>query len=324
MRIGLLITQRCNAACTHCATSCGPDKTQSLTKAQIIQLMDDAAAIDRREADNDLEFSISGGEPFLDFPMLVEIVRHGALLGGIVSCQTNAYWASNEQKAQHMLQTLKEAGLRVLGVSISQFHDEFVRRARVERACRVARSLGITTIVKCALTTSDTSSQLEDWAKGLEVDGREIFPIQPYLREGAQLPDADYKLLKILPTGRCPSAVLTVRENGKAYTCCMPGGFNEFLSLGNIHNETLDDMHRLFYVQGKQQILRKFGPIHFAEEIIRRGQGHRLRNGYTDVCDLCSHVTSDPEMASVAEELSVDLEVSQLKSVFSEMASKAS
>jgi MoaA/NifB/PqqE/SkfB family radical SAM enzyme len=264
--------------------------------------MDQAAAVwaSERAPGEDLHFSISGGEPFLDLALLTQIVGHGARLGAVVGCVTNAFWASSDVAAHAKLSLLKDAGLRLLAVSTSRFHQDFVRRQRVERALRTAESLGLRTVLKCSTTQTDFED-LERWAGAQRVDHREIFPVTPYLRRGAVLDERNFIRSEGLPGGRCPGATLTVREDGRAYTCCMPGAFTDFHSVGNTYEQGLGLLYDRFCVNGKQQVLRDKGPAHFAAAVVRAGEGHRLRAAYEGVCDLCAHIGSDPVMAAIAE-----------------------
>lgn len=320
MRLGLLITAHCNAACTHCSTSCGPQRREQLTREQILRLMDEAAALN---SDQELDFSISGGEPFLDFPLLLEIVAHGTSLGASVSCQTNGAWASSEEKARDRLERLRAAGLGVLGLSVSRFHDAYIPRRRVERALRIARELGLVTVLKCALTRDGQSEELEAWARAAGADSLEVFSLHPYLRVGAELPDSVYEQGAALPQGVCPAAYFTVKEDGLAYTCCMPGGFNEFLALGRIDAVPLSVLQDRYRLGARQQVLRLFGPAYFAERLSDYGLAQRLRPRYSDVCDLCSHLTSDPAMAAAASVEADRYAVGQLQAVFEDLMQEA-
>jgi MoaA/NifB/PqqE/SkfB family radical SAM enzyme len=321
MQIGLLITARCNAACTHCATSCGPGRTEALPETRIIEIMDEAAEL---TADGEeLVFSISGGEAFLDFPKLLRIVKHGAGLGGRVTCVTNGYWASSDERARTLLESLKESGLSSIGISTSQFHQRYVKLHRAQRALTTAARLGITTVLKVAYTRQDKpeAEHLRAWAQAAGVTRVEIFPVLPYVRDGADLPEGDYAREEGLPEGVCPIPTLTLREDGTAYSCCAPGGFTEFLSLGNVFDQGLRHTHRKFLLNGKQRLLRDLGPIHFARLIEAQGLGHLLRKSYAGVCDLCAHIASDPRLSEVAETAAFDHELEFLGAALRRIAS---
>lgn len=319
MQLGLLITARCNAACTHCSTSCGPRQTTALSREDIFRLMDEAAAI---EDGKPLVFSLSGGEPFLNFDLLREIVAYGARLGGEVTCVTNGYWAASDEKARTLLATLRAAGLRRLGVSTSRFHQRYVKLARVQRALKIATDVGIDAVLKYATTRSDESeaAALEAWARSIGISRCEPFPVLPYLREGEELPQAEYRLEPGLPADTCPIPSLTLRETGTAYSCCAPGGFVDFLSLGNAVEEGLEPIYRRFLLNGRQKLLREKGPIQFARAIQARGLGHHLRKAYAGACDLCAHIASDPVLAEVAREEADRYEQEYLTTALMDMA----
>jgi hypothetical protein len=143
----------------------------------------------------------------------------------------------------------------------------------------------------------------------------EVFSVLPHLRDGQALPEHEYTRQAGLPQGPCPAPLITIAENGEAYTCCTPGSINNFFSIGNTRESTLAEIRDRFYLAGKQQLLRERGPGWFASEIQARGEGHRLRASYTSICDLCTHIASDPVMASVADEAARDFEERQIASI---------
>ncbi len=314
MNLSLLITARCNASCAHCSTSCGPHRTESLAREEIFGLMDQAAAL---SDDQPPEFYLSGGEPFLDFALLLEIVSYGRRLGAPVTCVTNGYWATSEQKAHEILTAVCAAGLTELAISRSRFHEAFVSRTRLERVLAASRAIGLPCTVKRIRLRSERESRnaATRWAKAAGAARTQEFALMPHLRTGVRVADDEYIRRKGLPRGRCPSPLLTIKEDGGAYTCCTPGGFNQFLALGSARTMKLGELRDRFYLGGAQQILRKRGPIHFARAIQAEGLGDRLRPSYAGVCDLCTHMTSDPALAAAATRAANAFETRQLESI---------
>lgn len=324
MLFGFIITDRCNAACAHCTSGCGPDKDTSLPADHLVRLMDEAAGVWAREAPpgDRLRFSFSGGEPFLDFPRLLSLFRHAASLGAGTSCVTNAYWASSDEKARAKLAEAKAAGLSTLAVSTSRFHQQFIKASRVERALKTAKDLGISTVLKLPLTASDQTGKdnLEQWGRACKADRHEVFPVMPYLRPGATLPEDEYIRHAPLPRGRCPSASITVDERGAAYPCCMPGAFTKMLSLGQTPRDSLQTIYDRFYLRPEQQALRHRGPVFLARAVIANGEGHRLRGRYEGPCDLCAHMASDPAMASIAHRAAMNFAEQQAHRISRKLA----
>jgi organic radical activating enzyme len=323
MRLGLLITGRCNATCTHCTTNSSPHNETTLPEQQILSLMDQAAAL--RIAGDELLFCISGGEPFVDAAKLTRIVAHGAALGGRVTCTTNGYWASSDEKARLLLGALRQAGLDSLGVSTSRFHQQFIKLDRVRRALATAKELGIKTVLKWARIKDDShEASFQSLAATTRPDSVESFPVVPYIRRGESLPEDEYIREPRLPEGTCPAATLTVREDGTVYTCCNPGGFARLLRVGNALDQGLASSYDRYLTQGTQQILRFHGPRYFAEKIREAGLGGSLRSAYADVCDLCGHIASNPKLTAVAKTASREFEVAQFQEMIKDVAGASS
>src|SRR5581483_3495639 len=114
-----------------------------------------------------LEISITGGEPFLDFALLRDVVAHGTRRGAQMTCVTNAYWATSPEKALALLSQLKDAGLLLVAISTSHFHQQFVKKQRVERALGAARRIKLDTELKLVLAASELPQKkaLVAWAK---------------------------------------------------------------------------------------------------------------------------------------------------------------
>jgi radical SAM protein with 4Fe4S-binding SPASM domain len=116
------LTARCNLACPHCYISAGAWRSSG----------DDLSTDDcRRIADQILEvnpapmFVLSGGEPLVRDD-LEEIARHATDAGATVVVGTNGTLLTDER-----IESLKEAGVRGVAVSVDslrpEYHDRFRR-----------------------------------------------------------------------------------------------------------------------------------------------------------------------------------------------------
>ena len=190
-----------------------------------------------------------------------------------MSCVTNAFWARlKKERTRSRLARLLAAGLTRLSVSVSRFHQMFVPLHRVERALRVAAQVGLSTELKGAVTKMDlkTGAALDGWKQVLDADKINIFPVLPYLRDGADLPDREYYRLPGLPKEPCPGEQICLYTDGVIRSCCGPGVGGSFLALGDVH--TPFEKIRGAFVNGvKQQVLRTYGPIRFAQRAIELG-----------------------------------------------------
>jgi len=81
----------------------------------------------------------TGGEPFLNFDLLVEAVRAaGDLHIPSTFVETNGFWATNDRETRDKLRRLKEAGLHGILVSVNPFILEQVPFERTERAAKMS------------------------------------------------------------------------------------------------------------------------------------------------------------------------------------------
>ncbi|MGQ0619453.1 MAG: radical SAM protein [Panacagrimonas sp.] len=317
MNLGVSMTSRCNAACRHCSTSCGPSKTTTLDTDDVLRVVSEAVELGMGQP---LRLVITGGEPFLDLTRLRHVIEHAGRLGVEVACVSNGYWATSDAKAVSILADLKSLGLSRLALSVSRYHSEFVKIQRVRRAVLAARSTGIRSSIKCALTQEDSlHEQLPpSWLDFADLaDEVEYFRVIGPGRDDAPLAPSDLFPGHGLPLGPCPSEELVVREDGRVRVCGSASALNGFHEVGSIAEQPIAILYRRAAVRGKFQILREHGPIAMAREIIARGLGTRLRDNYASVCELCSDIARDSELAAIAEELGEAREIEQLKATMS-------
>jgi hypothetical protein len=85
---------------------------------------------------------ITGGEPFLNFQLLlrsVELAREFNIPSRFV--ETNSYWCTDDDLTRERLRELKDKGLNGIMISINPFYLEYVPFERTQRALRVAQEV---------------------------------------------------------------------------------------------------------------------------------------------------------------------------------------
>jgi organic radical activating enzyme len=136
---GLILTYRCSASCAFCYYCCSPDKGG---------LMDVDTAIEAwqgltRLAGDTAKIHLTGGEPFLYFERLAQIVEQAwrQNLRGLEYVETNASWAVNTTEIRERLKFLDARGLEKLKISWDVFHAEFIDQETVLRLKEVAEEV---------------------------------------------------------------------------------------------------------------------------------------------------------------------------------------
>jgi MoaA/NifB/PqqE/SkfB family radical SAM enzyme len=324
MHLGLVFTNKCNARCAHCTTACGPDRNDKLSLERIERLMSEAIAI---EPGSPSVFSITGGEPFLYWRELGEMIGTGTRLGAKMTCVTNGSWATSYERAVQKLRPLRDAGLKILAISTSEYHQEFVPLSRVRMAARVAIDLGVQVVIKYPYRRDGV--QPDDLAEELgeaimQHVSMETFSVMPFVRPGYHLDRSSMVTEPGIPEGTCPAAVVTIREDGQVYTCCIPGGFVDPLKVGNIETDDLGAIHDRFAGGDLQQLLFAEGPAYIAKKAISSGLGGDLEDAYTGICHLCVDILAKPRLRELALRTAEEYQLARLSQVFQHLVGGAS
>ncbi|MGD2144186.1 MAG: radical SAM protein [Anaerolineae bacterium] len=146
---GVLLSYKCTSTCKHCMYACSPhwdadwlavDKAESILSG-LAEAMRGKYPVPGRVGVNDgLHFS--GGEPFLNFDLLLSLTRMADRLGiPTTFVETNAFWAVRDRTTRERLSALQRAGLDGILISANPFILEEVPFERTERAVRISRDV---------------------------------------------------------------------------------------------------------------------------------------------------------------------------------------
>jgi organic radical activating enzyme len=136
---GLLLTYKCNAKCEFCYYNCSPEQNGLMPVDMAINAWKSLKEL----AGNSAKVHITGGEPFLYWEHLVEILQEAKNnnLGPVDMIETNGFWAIDEKIIRERLKILDELGMHRLKISCDPFHQEYVDIEPVKRLSRTAKEL---------------------------------------------------------------------------------------------------------------------------------------------------------------------------------------
>jgi hypothetical protein len=146
---GVLLSYKCSGTCKHCLYGCSPrwpadwisEADAELVLAQLADKMRGKYPFPGQVGVND-GVHFTGGEPFLNFPLLLRLVEIAKGLGiPTTFVETNGFWARDDRSTREKLQALREAGLDGILVSANPFILEQVPFERTERAARISREV---------------------------------------------------------------------------------------------------------------------------------------------------------------------------------------
>lgn len=291
--LNLIVTQACNLRCRSCINGDDAFPGMRMTLEEARRYVDEAATAGIRK----LHFS--GGEPFLMRGLLVTIARHAASLGFVSTATTSCYWARSPEEAREVLASLVGSGLVGLGVSIDEFHEEFVAVERVRHALVAARDLGVICRIQAAVIAG--SKNIAAYRTELDVEAPGLFHWQdisclPVGFAADKLPRERFLCKPGIPMGDCTlGRYVTVFPDGSV-TLCSTSRASRALVVGDLRVESLRDIQARAGQSPLLAALRLwFGPRLLGELARDAGRADLADGPYAHECHACYTILEDDE-----------------------------
>jgi len=297
--LDLLLTYQCVSRCAHCLYHAHPKARGVMTVADAQTYLEQAG---------DIQWvSIHGGEPFLYFDQLLDIITAAkALEIGEIWVMTNCYWAHSHASACSQVQKIKDAGATHIWISADAFHQDFIPLERVKTALKAARTSSFENIIVNSLylgseqerneynrkthhilselgTLDDVITRWESFSIGvaLSVVGRAAQELAPLLPQ-QELPSGPCILPPYLGSDIDAPQAFEIDPYGWVLLC--PG-----LSVGNAQTTSLSHILNTYDPASIPvlNILRKEGPAGLLKEAQTQGF---TPGTYVNECHLCYEV----------------------------------
>jgi len=136
---GLILTYKCNCNCEFCYYNCSAERNGLMPTDMAIRAWQGLKSL----AADTAKIHITGGEPFLYWERLVDVLEAGQKenLGPIDTIETNAFWATSDKIIRQRLKILDKLGMSRLKISCDPFHQEYVDIEDVRRLASIAAEL---------------------------------------------------------------------------------------------------------------------------------------------------------------------------------------
>lgn len=299
--LGLILSYKCLAGCDHCIYNCGSDWNDWMDPDSIVTALEVA-----KSWGTPLQVHITGGEPFLNFPLLLHAVEAAAELQIPVYVETNASWCVRDELVIERFRALDVAGLQFVLISCSPFHAASIPPERTVRAIRQATQLfGSRRVLvyqaqwlpQIKSFGMEATNPLEKYAEvyGRELAGRlfwQDYGLMGGGRCGYRLGSyVSRRMLEQFAGLHCAAELLqSPHSHFDLYGNFIPG-FCGGLTLGPWREHR--DL-QLSYVQKSLpqivQILLEQGPHGLAQYAAERYGFAADEDGYADKCHLCTDV----------------------------------
>jgi MoaA/NifB/PqqE/SkfB family radical SAM enzyme len=134
--VHFLLTYKCSFECDHCFVWGSPRAQGAFTLKQIRKILAEAKKL------GTVNFvSVEGGEPFLYYPIMVQLVKEATSLGFHVEVLSNCYWANCVEDAVDWLRPMANAENVEFSFGSDLYHGETWETEEVRNAVKAANSL---------------------------------------------------------------------------------------------------------------------------------------------------------------------------------------
>ena len=146
---GLMLSYKCPAECRHCMYACSPKWAGDwITADHLEKFLPQLARVimpspyGRQDMSLNHGLHFSGGEPFLNFELLLKAVEISETLKiPSTFVETNCFWCKSDEHTRQRLRLLKENGLKGIMISVNPFYAEYVPFERTDRCIRISQEV---------------------------------------------------------------------------------------------------------------------------------------------------------------------------------------
>lgn len=306
-RVGLILTERCDAECSHCWFSSGPNRTRSMEPHEARDYIDQTV-----EVSTVRWISFTGGEPFLMPEALLELVGYASDRGFKVECATNCSWATSREQAEKRLGELADSGLDTVNISSDDFHQRHIPFERVRNCYEASKEAGLKAVIMCASSRSNALGideiRLRLGDEGIHdiMAGRPTSPVSALAVEtgfipvgrAASIPEEEWLIGDGPLDGPCEEVLrdIGIAPSGRVLPCCSAASLVDYAHLGDAGTERLPELLGRARLNPLFKILSSEGPRGL-DRLIDGSRGDR----YVNRCHLCHDVLSDPRLPDAIE-----------------------
>ena len=302
----LFLSWKCNFSCEHCGFLCGPDRGEKM------DIISAKRCIEEASVDSSLKMvAYSGGEPFLYFQQMKELMQFSFERGLRAGVVTNCYWAQSYSIAYKYLSELRELGLDEIITSVDDYHLEYVNASHIKNVIEAALALGIMVGINI-LFTLDSKVRQNNLHEILHIPKeiiedskliwtRESSPIRAGRAKELFKDDRlkDYGQNELL-NNPCEYVIKNsvVSPKGSVYACCGFGGADgngpcEMFYGGNIEDISINQIHNRFKRNLLLNIISVRGPYILLLMVKEKYPEIEFRERYVSNCDVCEELFSN-------------------------------
>lgn len=282
--LGFTLHRKCNAECAMCCFKSNPRSVETLNIDRIKEYIDEAS-----EIGDITTIAFTGGEPFLTYNNLIELVSYATQKGKRATCVTNGFWATTHEKTFDLLTKLKTAGLKHISVSHDAYHKEYVPTKNIKTLLQVCTLINLpSTVAMVKIKDEKIGTMIDNLEDSIYSSNLQIVPCLPTGgARNAFLPDAD----RTLPAEhlRCIySGNLVIAYDGNIYPCCSQVITEVGLSVGSFYEISLKEALLKIKNNALLYFLRNKEMDFFTDYL--KNEGQAFPEYVVNPCELCAYI----------------------------------
>ena len=282
--LGFTMHKKCNATCKICCFESSPTCKEKLDIDLIKKYI-----LSTKENKELKTISFTGGEPFLEYESLKDLIKFTSENGKVATCITNGYWATTYEETLEKLGKLKSLGLKRISVSYDNFHKEFIDVKNIRNILNATKILSIPTALGMVKINDGSIGELiNELGNSLTNVSTNIYSCFPAGRARKELNEADFIRNLISEHQSCPyNGNVVVSYDGKIYPCCSQLVVETELSVDNFSESDYTTTLRKIKNNGILYILRNYG-LDFFVDIAKGELSMDVPEFISSPCELCA------------------------------------
>lgn len=305
--ITLLTTLRCTAACDNCCFGCNPKQGRTMTLDEMKMYVDMSI---EAYPDTISSLDLTGGECMLLGKDVDRIFSYAKSRGLKCSMVSNAFWATDYDKAYNTLKRLKRCGLTRVSFSTGEDHNRFVPWMNVRNAAVAAARMGLETELRIELQYGhmDISNELGADKEILELKsiGKLKISTSPWMNYSKTNRERNRKMRFVESSKKesCHSLFQNIIINpyGEVYACCGIGVCHiPQMRLGNVCQESVN----VIYERAFKDFLKVWLFVDGPEAVLKyvhEKTGQKFPCHTTHLCDICRTIFRDKTILPLIKE----------------------
>ncbi|AMY05772.1 YydG family radical SAM peptide epimerase [Staphylococcus condimenti] len=239
--VSINLVSKCNAACAHCCFSCSPQASIKMDDSYIKETV-----LEFSKNPNIEVISFTGGEIFLNYKFLEELLIITKSYNKKVTLISNGFWGSSRKLLKKYFSDFKKYNVIALTISYDEYHAPFVKLESIKNIFKFRMKYPEIDVSLNMAVTKDKMSNTILSELGSSVIGVKITKF-PIITVGAAKDKISknnihnfYNIEKDRDVLYCPGYEIVYHHDGEIYPCCSPAIFETQISLREEKYQTLE------------------------------------------------------------------------------------